>query len=73
MGPRESLAQVRSLVKQAKTATDPAEVQHLLGEIETLIEAAIGRGTLREGRFLQVGRRGRRLDTADLNSTPPQE
>ena len=77
MGPREALAQVRSLVKQAKTETDPADMLRLLHEIEALVEAAIGRGTLREGRFLQVGRRGRRTQVGDqlgdLNGTPPQQ
>ncbi len=73
MGPREALAQIRSLVKQAKTATDPAELQRLLSEIEALVEAAIGRGTLREGRFLQVRRRSRLIQAPDLNRTPPQQ
>lgn len=73
MGPREALAEVRSLVKQAKSATDPADVQRLLSEIETLVEAAIGRGTLREGRFLQVRRRARPIQVGDLDGRPPQQ
>jgi len=65
MGPREALAQIRALVKQAKTTDDPAQLQRLLSEMEAVVEAAIGRGTLREGRFLQAGHRARAIQATD--------
>jgi hypothetical protein len=57
MGPREALAQVVSMINQAKVTHDPAEVQRLLCEMEAVARSAIGRGTLRQGRMLQTGRR----------------
>ena len=57
MGPREALAQVVSMIKLAKATHDPSEVQRLLGEMEEVAQAAIGRGTLRQARMLEVRRR----------------
>lgn len=53
MGPREALAQIMATIKIAKAADDLAEVHRLLGEMETVIQTAIGRGTLRQGRTLR--------------------
>jgi hypothetical protein len=53
MGPREALAQIMAIIKLAKATGDPAEVHRLLGEMETVIQSAIGRGTLRQGRTLR--------------------
>ena len=53
MGPREALAQIMATIKLAKAADDLAEVQRLLGEMENVVQRAIGRGTLRQGRTLR--------------------
>jgi hypothetical protein len=57
MGPREALAQIVSMIKLAKATHDSSEVQHLLAEMEKVAQAAVGRGTLRQARMLQVRRR----------------
>lgn len=53
----EALAQILSIIKLAKAVHDPAELQRLLSEMETVAHAAIGRGTLRQGRILRTRRR----------------
>jgi hypothetical protein len=57
MGPRQALADIMSMIKLAKATHDPAEVQELLSEIEKTAQAAIGPGTLRQARLLQLTRR----------------
>jgi hypothetical protein len=66
MGPREALAQIRSLIRQAKATPDMADMQRLLCEMEAVVEAAVGRGTLREGRVLQAANRARLIQAPDM-------
>jgi hypothetical protein len=53
MGPREALAQIMAIVKLGKATHDLAEIHRLLREMETVIQTAIGKGTLRQGRRLR--------------------
>ena len=53
MGPREALAQIMAIVKLGKAIHDLAEIHRLLREMETVIQTAIGKGTLRQGRRLR--------------------
>jgi len=53
MGPREALAQIMATIKLAKATDDLAEIHRLLREMEVVIQGAIGRGTLRQGRTLR--------------------
>ncbi len=57
MGPREALAQISAMIKQAKTEHDVEEIQRLLDQMEDVTQASIGRGTLRQARLLQLRRR----------------
>lgn len=56
MGPREALAQIIAIAKQAKGTHDLEEVQRLLAQIEEVAAASVGRGTLRQARLLQLRR-----------------
>ena len=53
MGPREALAQIMAIVKLGKATHELAEIHRLLREMETVIQTAIGKGTLRQGRRLR--------------------
>ena len=53
MEPREALAQIMAIVKLGKATHDLAEIHRLLREMETVIQTAIGKGTLRQGRRLR--------------------
>ena len=53
MGPREALAQIMAIVRLGKATHDLAEIHRLLREMETVIQTAIGKGTLRQGRRLR--------------------
>lgn len=57
MGPREALAQINAIIKQAKTSEDIEEVQRLLAQMEEVAHASVGRGTLRQARLLQLRHR----------------
>jgi hypothetical protein len=54
MGPREALAQIIAIIKQAKASHDLEEIHRLLREMETVAQTAIGKGTLRQGRRLRL-------------------
>ena len=56
MGPREALAQIISIIKQAKSTHDIEEIQRMLAQIEEVALASVGRGTLRQGRLLRLRR-----------------
>ena len=56
MGPREALAQIIAIIKQAKGTHDIEEVQRLLAQIEEVAQASVGRGTLRQSRLLRLRR-----------------
>jgi len=43
-----------------------ADTQRLLCEMEAVVEAAVGRGTLREGRVLQAANRARLIQAPDM-------
>jgi hypothetical protein len=56
MGPREALAEIASMIKLAKATHDVSEIHRLLAEMEKVAQTAIGRGTLRQARIMQLGR-----------------
>ena len=53
MGPREALAQIMAMIKAGRATNDVAELHHLLGEMEAVVHAAIGRRSLRKARSLR--------------------
>lgn len=56
MGPREALAQIVYIIKQAKASHDLDEIQRLLAQVEELAQASVGRGTLRQARLMRLRR-----------------
>jgi len=56
MGPREALAQIISIIKQAKASHDVEEIQRLLAQVEEVAQASVGRGTLRQARLMRLRR-----------------